>query len=230
MMDRVQFEAQARNITSHDNDQHAYIVEGLIRWLKPQYCVEVGTNLGGMAVRIARALQENWAEMQADHRFTVSEGDRPMLYCIDDFSFNGANAIANFWYHCGAAGVGEYVSLCAGSSYEDGNWPDRVDFAFVDGDHSYDGCFNDIQKAMQRGAFAIVVHDVADWWGPARWYEAWREEYDPYEWGHIHAPHQGGLAIIMRTSALGPLRWTEDAAPSGAVTREQVLAAAGGDR
>lgn len=51
MLARKHFDHVAQTVTSTDNDQHAHLLEGLIRWLKPAVCVEIGTNLGGMAIR-----------------------------------------------------------------------------------------------------------------------------------------------------------------------------------
>jgi hypothetical protein len=40
--------------------------------------------------------------------------------------------------------------------------PRRVGFAFLDGDHTYDGTRAQIQKAQQCGAMGICVHDCND--------------------------------------------------------------------
>lgn len=209
MLSRDEFNRRAAEVTALDTQRHAHLIAGLVRWLQPVSCVEVGTYCGGTAVHIARALQEN------------GKGE---LVCIDDFSLNG-EAYHQLWYNLGALGLGDVVSVNVGRSTEPDIWPERVDFAVIDGDHSYEGCRFDVQTAFQRGARCVVVHDVASWWGPRRFLDEVRADLsDPLrifrksaDVGLLAAGFDGGLAVLLRNEEFPPLQFTEAEYPEGHV-------------
>lgn len=201
MRSAEEFAAVAAQITSPDTARHAPLLAGLIRWLRPEVVVEVGTDTGGMAIHLARALQEN---------------RRGRLHCIDDFSLRGAGGLAQFWYHLGLAGVGEVVELTVSSSRQTEAWPDRADFVFVDGDHSWSGCLHDVEQAIRIGAEVIAVHDTVDWWGPRRLVA--EERSGPLAgWERIGVEFSGGLTIWKRPPATAPppARFSEAMYPGG---------------
>lgn len=198
MLSRDEFERRATEVIALDTQRHARLIAGLVRWLQPERCVEVGTYCGGTAVHIARALQEN---------------GRGELVCIDDFSLNG-DAYHQLWYHLGALGLGDVVSVNVGRSTEPEIWPERVDFAVIDGDHSHVGCWSDVREAMRRGARCIVVHDVASWWGPRRWLF---QDAPPEGWGLLSVGFEGGLAVLVRNETFPALQFTQEQYPEGHV-------------
>lgn len=215
MLARADFDRVAALTTSTDNAAHAPLIAALVRWLEPEHCLEVGTDVGGMAIHIARALQEN-ARARSDKR-------AGHLVCLDDFSLRGKQGWANFWHNIGRAGVGDVVSLVECSSAELEAWPKRVDFAFIDGDHSLEGCRRDVNLAAARGARCIVVHDIAAWWGPAQWLRedvAPGRQFAPDRWGCLTHPGAGGLAVLLRHEPLPPVNFQRDRFPGGAVGRQ----------
>lgn len=209
MLSRDEFNRRATDVTALDTQRHALLIAGLVRWLQPEVCVEVGTYCGGTAVHIARALQEN------------GKGE---LVCIDDFSLNG-EAFHQLWYHLGALDLGDVVSVNVGKSTEPDIWPERVDFAVIDGDHSLEGCKRDVQTALILGARCVVVHDVASWWGPRQLLNALRAELsDPLSFMRksvdvdlLAAGFDGGLAVLLRREEFPPLQFSQEQYPEGHV-------------
>lgn len=146
-----QFEAQAAAIPyQYKVPRFLY---ALIRWLSPIHVVEVGTHLGMSAVWMARALQEN--------------GDGGRLTCIDPFCWREEAQEASWNANIDACGVRDTVTLIKGRSQEV-EWPARVDFAYIDGNHTYEVCKHDIQRAVDLGATCVAIHDTVSWEGSRR--------------------------------------------------------------
>ncbi len=175
---------------------HGVALYGLVRWLRPRQVVEVGTCHGFTALWMGRALKENGA------------GE---LLCIDDFSMPGSS-LEHVFYNLGAAGLGQVVTVQRGRSDEVA-WPE-TDLAYIDGDHSLDGCRGDVERAIAAGARCVVVHDVEDWWGPRLWAHEFRSRVG---WDLVEVDGDGGLAIALRQPEKGPLRHTESDFPRGCV-------------
>jgi len=128
---------------------HPKIMYGIVRAMKPDVVVEVGTYRGYTACFLAKALQEN---------------KKGRLYCIDNFTLNDhshrygdpkQHLIGNFT----KAGVMDVVTILEGNS-DEVKWPDKVDFAYVDGWHSYTICKRDFLMAWEWGAKVIGFDDV----------------------------------------------------------------------
>lgn len=128
---------------------HPKIMYGIVRAMKPDVVVEVGTYRGYTACFLAKALQEN---------------KKGKIYCIDNFSLTDHTSkygdpkqhlIDNF----NKAGVMDVVEILDGNS-DKVQWPAKVDFAYVDGWHSYKICKRDFMMAWDRGAKVIGFDDV----------------------------------------------------------------------
>ena len=171
---------------------------GLVRWLRPEHCVEVGAFAGFSSMHIAQALKDNGA----GH-----------LWCIDDYSLGtSASQIHN---NLVRIGCGDRVTLVSGDSRKV-EWPKHVDFAFIDGDHSFDGCRLDCDDAIQRGAKCVCVHDTQGWWGPAEYLEVFREQSQG-AWDVIEQCFDSGFAVLLRRDAKQPPFYTEKTHPLGHV-------------
>ena len=132
----------------------AELLYGLVRSMKPEVCVEIGSALGKSASYIGMALKEN---------------GRGMLYAIDPHeptNWNDVDAIDSlkeFNRNIAAAGVREYVSLIR--SYSDAaarNWKLPIDIIFIDGDHSYDGVKRDWELFLPhvKPSGVVIFHDT----------------------------------------------------------------------
>ena len=160
---------------------HPRILYSLMRSLKPEIAVEVGTYRGYAACYMAQALKEN---------------GRGHLYCIDDFS-EGMQQRYGSDHWCDnlrVCGVLDWVTLIQGKSV-DVAWPDSVDFAYIDGWHGYRTVALDFQNAARRGAECICLDDVVSTVGPALMAQRLR---DGSEWGVCEIFRDCGLAICSR--------------------------------
>jgi len=111
--------------------------------------LEIGTHQGVSAARIARAL--------------APEG---LLYCVDPWPESKKGKINPCWSICQRhlrhSGVTNRVRILRGYSREvEHQMPDQLDFAFVDGDHSWEGIKADwmiVSERMLPGA-VVCLHD-----------------------------------------------------------------------
>ncbi len=204
----AEFEAQAERIVRAGTTRHAKLLYGLVRWLRPKRIVEVGTWHGYTAVWMARALQENGA------------GE---LYCIDDFTLgcggdmlDGGGVLGILQDHISRCFVGEVISILPGHSSQV-PWPEGVDLAYIDGDHSEAGCQLDINRAIEAGAQCIVFHDTVSWWGPRRCVERYRRFAEETGFDLIEGGFDEGLAVLMRPPEKGPETYTQEQFPTGAI-------------
>jgi len=201
-----QFMRAVAEVPCAGGQRHGVILHALVRWLRPKVVVEVGSFMGHSACWLARALQENAAGLP-----TEEPGE---LYCIDDWSLSmGMDTRFLLGVHLGRCQVNDRVTLLDGKSDKVG-WPYPIDLAFIDGDHSFDGCKGDVERAMEGGAECIVVHDVADWWGPRRWLAEFERSA---EYRTLSVGFDGGLAVAMRCPVLPEERFTQREYPAGQV-------------
>lgn len=169
---------------------------GLVRALKPSVVVDCGTYRGYSAAWMAQAVKENAAGM---------------VYAIDDFSLKQFTpdrnvAVAHFWDNLDRCGVREYVTLIEGKS-EEVKWPERVDFAYIDGWHSYLAAKHDFEQAAKRGAECICLDDVTQSVGPRMLMD------DPKireEWDIVFVNRDCGMAICMRKTQRGPITFSQE--------------------
>lgn len=135
--------------------------------------LEIGCFLGRSTAVICRALQDR----------NLGEA----LFVIDSFSAPEEDPDLKrelsrihkpdelFQKNMGAMGVANF-NLMVGSSHDDRAWdtvPDKIRFAHVDGDHSYEGVREDLERVIPRLSNGAVValddyHDRMWDWGVKR--------------------------------------------------------------
>jgi hypothetical protein len=163
--------------------RHPRFLYGLIRWLRPQNIVEVGTHLGMSAVWMARALQEN--------------GPEGHLWCIDSFCWRDQPDQERDWnLHIDCCGVRETTTLLKGRSQEV-QWPQKLDFAYIDGNHTYEVCRHDFEKAFGLGATCIVLNDTATCEGVRRYAADLRCSL-PKWWDFLEVVFDAGLLVALK--------------------------------
>lgn len=171
------------------NYGHAKVLYGFIRALKPQVVVEVGLYRAYCASWMAKALQEN---------------NTGKLFTIDNFSLQEhverygdprAHAEANL----DALGVRAWVEIIEGES-DQVQWPEKVDFAYVDAFHSYNACRHDFMKAVGLGATFLAVDDTENCVGPRRFVDTAFEDNLLCEksWQRLDLHSDNGLTIFMK--------------------------------
>lgn len=175
------------------NYGHPKILWGLIRAMKPDVVVEVGTYLGYAACYMAQALKEN---------------GHGKLYCIDNFSLTNealgyGNPLANWRENIQACGVADWVELLIGNS-DAVTWPDKVDLAYIDGWHSLGAASHDFTRCADRGAKMICMDDTLTCVGPrmlVEMIEGHSQDFQPFDgylWQVVDVHSDGGLSIISR--------------------------------
>lgn len=168
----------------HDwNYGHPKVLYGLIRALKPGICVEIGTYRGYAACYMARALQEN----NSGH-----------LYCIDNFSLTDheakyGNAKHHWESNLTECGVRDWATILQGDSSQMMAWLQHVDFAYIDGWHSYDQAQADFNACEDRGATTICLDDTLNCIGPRMVINGLK-----HDWNVITLPNDNGLSICAR--------------------------------
>ena len=187
---------------SAGTQRHGPLLYGLVRWLMPSVVVEVGSLGGYTAAWMARALFEN---------------GHGALWCIDDFSLvpGGREKLAN---NLEQLGVYDRVTILEGRS-DLVVWPTPVDLAFIDGDHSYQGCLADVLRAVKNGAKCIVVHDTVGWWGPRQVVDGFRNGDYPelMDYDFMECMFDSGLAVFKKREAKPDVTYLESKYPTGAI-------------
>lgn len=168
--------------------RHPEMLYSLVRWLRPLVCVEVGTHIGMSAVWMARALQEN----DDTEEYVI----RPKLHCIDNFCWTEHNQYQDWHENIGRCDVGDTVELIRGRSQEV-EWPKRIDFAYIDGNHEDEVCYHDVFKAITRGAFCVCLHDTTQLDGPRAVSEELRVRLAG-EWDFLEVTFDAGLFVSLK--------------------------------
>lgn len=130
------------------------LLYGLVRSIKPEVCVEIGSALGASASYIGMALKEN---------------GRGMLYAIDPHDstewndVNAVDSLKQFTRNISALGLREQVSVIR--SYSDAAaraWRLPIDLIFIDGDHSYEGVKRDWELFLPhvKPSGMVIFHDT----------------------------------------------------------------------
>lgn len=178
---------------------HPRILYALIRSLKPRVCVESGTYRGYAACYMALGLQEN----NSGH-----------LYCIDNFSLtdfttrHGNCDPQQHWSdNLTACGVRSWVTLLKGDS-DKVDWPEKIDFAYIDGWHSYDATKHDFAQCAKRGATCICLDDTINCAGP-RLLMAEMKAISS-QWNILDIPSDNGLSICMRKQKVRDVTFSQE--------------------
>lgn len=177
--------------------ENPVILYGLIRSMKPQVVVEVGTYRGFSASWMAQALKENGS----GH-----------LYCIDNFSLRDhegrhGDARAHLESNLRAMEVRDYITLLDGDA-DKVQWPDRVDFAYVDGWHSYLAAKHDFNRCAALGAECICLDDAVQSVGPRMLVQ--EDIRNSGDWDVLNVQRDCGMAVCMRKIPLGPITFSQE--------------------
>lgn len=175
---------------------HGRVIYSLIRSIRPNVVLEIGAFRGYTSAWISQALKDN---------------SRGQLFIIDNFSLD--NSPAELHNNLVSLDLSRNVFINHGDSKDPNLWPDMVDVAIVDGNHSYDYAKSDIMMAVERGACCIILHDTISWWGPRKIVEEGIAGYNMIEF-----PHDQGLAIFLRELHEKPAPpYSEEKYPKGTV-------------
>jgi predicted O-methyltransferase YrrM len=165
--------------------KHSRLLHDLVIWLEPDICVEVGTHIGFSACWMARAIQLN---------------NKGRLFCIDNFCWTEEAQEEQWEANLRECGVRDWVTLLKGRS-EEVDWPERVDFAYIDGNHTYPVCKHDAEKARELGAKVIVLHDTVSWEGSRKYADEMRREW--HDWDFLEENSDCGLLIAKKREPKG---------------------------
>lgn len=189
----------------YDNPKILY---GLIRSLKPAVVVEVGMYRGYSASWMAKALQENGT----GH-----------LYGIDNFSLTEhvaryGDPRAHLESNLRTLGVRDTITILEGDS-DKVLWPVSVDFAYIDGFHSYLTTWHDFQQCAQQGAECICFDDTTQSVGPRLLMGEIRERG---QWDVIDVRRDCGMTICMRRKVKGPITFSQELPDNPGVDLQQL--------
>lgn len=144
---------EALRFNSGLNDS-AWLLYALVRSMKPEVCVEIGSAQGRSACFMGAALRAN---------------GRGKLYAIDPHmptNWNDAPAVVSLptmQANLKSADVENYVEIVRETSDKALDaWSRKIDLIFIDGDHSYDGVRSDWEKSLPHlhSRSIVVFHDT----------------------------------------------------------------------
>ena len=188
------------------------LLYGLVRTTQPDTILEIGSWYGYSALYMAEACKDNKIGR---------------LYAVDDWSLSKDSrpAIEEALHF---AQLTHLVTLINGDSLQI-EWPKVIDFAFLDGNHSYEYVKAETERAISREAKTIVLHDSTSWEGIARYVAELRSEngivrlneasftsrieFDILELSKFH-----GLTVLQKREPKPKPTFTEAEHPAGYLT------------
>jgi hypothetical protein len=181
------------------NYGHPKVLYGLIRSMRPKVVVEIGTYRGFGAAWMAKALQEN------------NDG---RLYCVDNFSLTDhearyGDARRHLRENLQQLGVHDFVHVLDGESHKV-DLPDRIDFAYIDGWHSYQATKSDFERVAERGAECVCFDDTTQSAGPRMVFDEIRASG---QWDVLEIFRDCGMGIAMRRGPKGPITFSQELPP-----------------
>lgn len=132
----------------------AWLIYGLVRSLKPDICVEIGSGRGKSACFAGRALKDN----RHGHLYAIDPHSRTDWN--DQMSVHTNTIIQR---NLRWVGVRDYVTIIRQTSdVAARQWHDPIDILFIDGDHSYEGVKRDwdLFQHYVRPSGIVIFHDT----------------------------------------------------------------------
>ncbi len=184
------------------------ILYDLVRLVRPRVALETGSFKGYSTVTTAQAMKDNGGgHLHAFDLFQKHPGYvSPVLGPCED----GTRIVRGHLEHAGLAG---YVTLHKGDSSlrirkDLSLHAGKIDFAFIDGDHTIKGCLKDwsaVDELLAPGAL-VLLHDtepdLCGWLGPRYLLEKLgRGSETGYHWVNLPSPEGFGLALIQKKRA-----------------------------
>jgi predicted O-methyltransferase YrrM len=130
------------------------LLYGLVRSMKPDVCVEIGSARGRSAASIGMALKENGAG-----RLYAIDPHRQTEWNDDD----SVNSFAHISRNLEKLQLGDQVEIVRKTSDEAAaGWSRRIDMIFIDGDHSFEGVKRDWDLFVPhvREFGVVIFHDT----------------------------------------------------------------------
>ena len=183
--------------------ESAWLLHGLVRSLKPETCVEIGSAHGWSTCHIGLALRENF---------------KGRLYAVDPHlptAWNDVGAVDSLPIlvrNLRRFGLEKCVSIIRSTSAEAArDWSRTIDFLLIDGDHSYEGVKRDWAIfSPHLGPFGVAVFHDTTWdlhganrpdMGVPRFVEELRRSGYPV----ITIDRDCGLSLVQNTPGGVPL-------------------------
>ena len=132
----------------------AWLLYGLVRSMKPEVCVEIGSARGKSACHIGLALAEN-----ERGRLYAIDPHQPTAWSDDESTDTWPIITGNLR----RLGLEDRVRVLRQDSTEvAARWREPIDLLFIDGDHSYDGVRRDWEafSPFVRPSGVVVFHDT----------------------------------------------------------------------
>lgn len=179
---------------------HPLILHGLIRSLKPQVIVECGCYRAFSTCWMAKALQDN----NSGKLYTIDNWS--LREHVDRYGDPRAHAISNME----ACGVRDWIEILDGES-DSVQWPETVDFCYIDGWHSHKAVDFEFSQAQKRGAKVIALDDTENCVGPRTFADTVVEFSNRWQKLHIHGDN--GLTLFVRNEPKRPITFSQELPP-----------------
>jgi predicted O-methyltransferase YrrM len=200
------------NCAGGREQRYGEFLYGLVCATQPDTILEVGSWYGYSTLWMAEACKD------------IGFGK---LYCVDNWSLS-RKAQDAFHEAIHFAQVSHLVTVISGDSLRV-EWPKVIDFAFIDGNHSYAYAKAECERAMSRGAKTIVLHDTTSWEGISRYVAELREsayfdtrkvaeQFDILEISKFH-----GMTVLQKRGPKAEPTFTDAEYPLG-YTRSETAA------
>ena len=196
----------------------------LVRCVRPKLILETGCYIGYSTLCMAQAMQENGGGHS--HSFDLFT-PRPDL--VSPFIGPCPDGLRVARAHADRAGLAHRITFHKGDSAQRirdifGGHKAGFDLAFIDGDHTIQGCLADwrqVDRLLRHGGL-VLLHDTephrCGWMGPRHLIETLRAEVPTeYQAVTIPSPEGFGIALVQK---LGDREGPDLDPPLGRILRE----------